>query len=107
VSTDPSKLIVEHLDSGVLKLTGELDYHTVDILADHLNKSPTDEDTTLDLRYLDFVDSTGLRAIVDGHKRHEEQSSKLILGSPQEQFIHLLEITNLIEHLHLERNLAS
>jgi anti-sigma B factor antagonist len=76
----------------VLRLDGELDLASV----------PTLEHATelvFDLRGLEFIDSTGLRAILLQDKRSTERGQTFALVRGPEQVQRLMNMTHLDEHL--------
>jgi anti-sigma B factor antagonist len=86
---------------AVLALKGELDMASAPLLAGALDGAELDGDTlvVLDLQSLQFIDSTGLRAILALHDRCIESGQQFAVtrGSPQVQ--RLLDITGVAEHL--------
>src|ERR1039458_6171282 len=73
----------------VLRLDGELDLASVPLLESELEGATQDDPATivLDLRGLEFIDSTGLRAILllDKHSTERGAMLALVRGSPQVQ----------------------
>ena len=90
-------------DTELIGLAGELDLASGPTLEAELERiSP--EDTrlvVLDLRRLEFMDSTGLAIIVRAHQRLGEADCELCLvrGTPQVQ--RLLDLTGVAERLRL------
>ena len=74
-----------------LVLAGEIDSYTAPELADLLAKHP-DVDA-VDLRDVTFIDSSGLRVIVEAHQRRLEEERVLVLRSPSPAVQRLLEIS--------------
>lgn len=87
----------------MIEVSGELDLASGPTLESELEKvSPPD--TTLviiDLRRLEFMDSTGLSIIVRAHQRLSQEGCELglVRGSPQVQ--RLLDLTGVAERLRL------
>ena len=82
---------------------GELDLSTASRLDEQL-VSLADEgvlNVTLDLANLDFIDSSGLQALVAGLKRLRAQGGDLGLRSPRASTLKVLEITGLTGLFHL------
>jgi anti-anti-sigma factor len=52
---------------------------------------------TLDLGSVAFIDSSGLRALVVGHKALEERGGALVVANPSPTAARLLEVTGLDE----------
>jgi anti-sigma B factor antagonist len=88
-------------DRAVLALDGELDMASAPLLADALDGAELAPDTmiVLDLQSLQFIDSTGLRAILSLRERCRESGRQFAVtrGSPQVQ--RLLDITGVAGHL--------
>lgn len=53
----------------------------------------------LDLRELDFIDSTGLRTLISEHERSQEAGRKFALVQGSKQVDRLMSITRVAEHL--------
>ncbi len=87
---------------AVIALTGELDVAGASLLENELRRVAADHDApglVLDLRELDFMDSTGLRLIVlaDDRARAEGRDFTLVRGKPDVQRV--LEITRMDDRL--------
>jgi anti-sigma B factor antagonist len=87
----------------LLSLSGELDLAT----APHLEReiasaSESQPDAiVLDLRGLDFIDSTGLRTLITEHERSRESGRKFALVQGSKQVDRLMSITRVSEHLRI------
>lgn len=85
----------------MISLDGELDMASAPLLAGALDGAELAPDTmiVLDLQSLQFIDSTGLRAILSLRERCRESGQQFAVtrGSPQVQ--RLLDITGVAEHL--------
>ena len=89
-------------ESG-LRLSGEIDAHSAIALAEHLDPLPGDSgDVVIDLSGVGFVDSSGLRVLVEAHQRAEADSRRLVLSGSTRPVLRLLEITGLMEYLNVE-----
>lgn len=91
-------------DQMVLALTGELDLATAPQLRDEL-VTAVDEGTqslVLDLSGLGFLDSTGLRVLIETHQKLEEAGGKLVLRGVADTTARVLEIAGLNEMFHLQ-----
>lgn len=102
VAQDQLVIDVRHdKDRVVLVLRGELDLASAPLLQTEIQSSEVATATmvVLDLKQLDFIDSTGLRALLTSHKRSRElgQEFAVTRGSPQTQ--RLLSITGMDEQL--------
>lgn len=93
MSTEPMPLSVtreEAHDEIRLRVSGELDLRTSDILLEALT-SPADRRIALDLSELSFIDSTGLSVLIAARK----QGAIIVLRNPPPQMQKLLSITGL------------
>jgi anti-sigma B factor antagonist len=80
-----------------LRLIGEMDAGTVDVFRNavaELEAADT-ERVILDLGELDFIDSTGLGALVAAHKRFRDADGDLVLTDVRARVAKLLELTGL------------
>ena len=88
--------------SGLL-LSGEIDAHAVISLATYLDPLPgTSGDVVIDLSGVMFVDSSGLRVLVEAHQRAEAEGRRLVLSGSTRPVLRLLEITGLMDYLHVD-----
>ena len=85
----------------VLRLDGELDLASVPALEDAMTDTTFAgmAEIVLDLRGLEFIDSTGLRAILLQDKRSTERGQTFALVRGPEQVQRLLDLTRVDEHL--------
>lgn len=88
---------------ALLKLSGELDMATADDLERAIASASSAQPRVivLDLRGLDFIDSTGLRTLISEHDRSNQSGRKLALVQGSRQVDRLLSITRVGEHLQL------
>lgn len=88
-------------DRVVLRLDGELDLASVPLLESEVESATLDDPAriVLDLRGLDFIDSTGLRAILLQDKRSTERGQTFALVRGSEQVQRLMRMTGVDEHL--------
>jgi anti-sigma B factor antagonist len=86
---------------AVLRLDGELDLASVPKLESAMTDSTLDgiAEIVLDLRGLEFIDSTGLRAILLQEARSTERGQTFALVRGSEQVQRLLDMTHVDEHL--------
>ena len=83
-------------DDAVVRLAGELDISTSPDLQDALAElTGAPRRVTIDLAALEFVDSTGLAALLGAHKALAEQGGTLELRHPSKVVIGLVQITGL------------
>ncbi len=67
-----------------LSVAGELDMNTAEVLAEYIERYLVNGVTalTIDLRRLEFMDSSGLRLLIDLHDRSRHEAWRLTLISP-------------------------
>lgn len=88
---------------AVVALTGELDVAGAGLLENELRRVADEHDAkglVLDLRELEFMDSTGLRLVVlaDERARSQGRSFSLVRGTQDVQRV--FEITRMVDRLH-------
>jgi anti-sigma B factor antagonist len=89
--------------SSGLQLRGEIDAHSATVLARHLDPLPgSSADVVIDLSAVGFVDSSGLRVLVEAHQRAQAEMRRLVLSSSSRPVLRLLEISGLMEYLNVE-----
>ncbi len=99
---EPSRLDLA-VDAETIRLSGIIDAHTAEQLLDGLRTAATDSDTVADLGGVDFIDSSGLRALVTVHQEHVDAGGRLLLRNLSQPVTRLLEITGLSDHLHVDQ----
>jgi anti-sigma B factor antagonist len=95
--TEDPRLDLSIDTDGALVLQGEIDSYTAPDLADRLGADPPVE--VVDVAGVTFIDSSGLRAIVEAHQARTSAGSRLVLRSPSAAVQRLLEISGLAGHL--------
>jgi anti-sigma B factor antagonist len=87
----------------VLAISGELDLAAAPTLEAELDRALAAGCAliVLDLKELDFIDSTGLSALVRGHQQAREAGIELGIVNPGAQAERLLSLTGLTERLTL------
>ena len=101
MDSQPSRLSIDDSPDR-LKVVGVVDSHTAGQLRDAIQShGHTDSDLVLDLADVDFIDSSGLRIIVNAHSELEAAGRRLVLTHTSPAVARLLEITGLHEHLHV------
>jgi anti-sigma B factor antagonist len=91
-------------DPSTLALVGDLDPHTAPQLEAALAARIAGgaEAIRLDVTGLDFIDSSGLRVLVEAHRALGGEPGSLRLASVSATFRRLLEMTGLDRHLTIE-----
>lgn len=88
---------ISRTDDG-LRLSGELDAHTAPLLQAAL-ADVDDERTVLDMAGVAFVDSSGLRVLIQAHQAAGEAGRTLVLTNPSDAVTRLLEISGVAGYL--------
>lgn len=95
-----------HSDGGarVLAVSGELDLAAASSLEEELDRalSSGSQRIVVDLKSLEFIDSTGLSVLVRAHQRAQESGLELGLVNPGAQVERLLSLTGLTDRLTLD-----
>lgn len=101
VSSDFSVVERNHGDAVVLAVKGELDLRTSPQLEQKLDGALAAgaELVILDLREIEFMDSTGLRALIIAHRRAQETGKRFALVRGAEQVERVLSLTGISELL--------
>lgn len=101
MESQPSRLTIESPSERTLAAAGVVDSHTAGQLVEQLNELGNGGDIVLNLGQVEFIDSSGLRAIVTTHQELSGHDHQLVLEQISEAVARLLEITGLHEHLHI------
>jgi anti-sigma B factor antagonist len=85
----------EHPSAKRLTVTApdELSYPLADDFSAHLTGLPADGDLVIDLRYVGFMDSSGLRALLVERSRRERAGGTIALSNPPPQVDRVLSVT--------------
>lgn len=95
-------------DCAVLQVTGEVDAYTVPMLREQIRELAAKGAVHLiaDLSRVDFLDSTGLGALVGSLKRLREAGGSLALAISAPHILRLFQITGLTKALAAQRSVA-
>ncbi len=92
-----SPLTITPTASG-LAVVGEIDAHTAPALASAI--AECDQETiVVDMSEVEFVDSSGLRVLIEAHQAADEADRFLKLANPSGPVSRLLEISGVREYL--------
>ena len=95
--SQPDELLVISSSEAGLVATGEIDAHTSPALAAAIDEAGPD--VVLDLSGVEFVDSSGLRVLIDAHQRLADAGGGLRLVALSEPVRRLLEISGVTGYL--------
>jgi anti-sigma B factor antagonist len=100
VTDDPGSLqlqVAEHDGVAEVTVRGEIDIHTCGDLETTLTRLADSgvRTVTLDFAGVAFIDSSGLRVLVIGHKALQDQGGSLVVSNPSASTKRLLEVTGL------------
>lgn len=78
-------------------MAGEIDLHSAPQVRNHIDSRLSQGQTqiALDLTSVEFIDSSGLAALISGRKKATEAAGSLVLVSPTEPVIRALSVTGL------------
>jgi len=92
-------------DHGVPRIvaSGELDLATAEQLETELKRleSTEPELVVLDLRALEFMDSTGLRVVIGANARAQERGARLVIVRGPEEVDRVFRLTRMDQHLEI------
>lgn len=84
------------VDGSRLRARGEIDASTARLLAEQLDPLPgSTGEIELDMAGIAFVDSSGLRVLIDAHQRAERAGRSLTIVDPSHVVRRLLDISGL------------
>ena len=89
--------------TAVISVSGELDLASSPALEEELERVAQSDAqlVVVDLRHLEFMDSTGLSVLVRAHQRAEENGRRLGLVNGSQQVQRLLTLTGVADRLTL------
>jgi anti-sigma B factor antagonist len=95
--SQPDDLLVISADGSDIAASGEIDVHTAPRLAAAIDAAGTT--VRLDLSQIEFVDSSGLRVLIEAHQRVSEAGGQLTIVSPSSAVQRLFEISGVNDYL--------
>lgn len=84
-----------------LALAGELDAHTAPLLAEAISAADRDQ-LCVDMSAVRFVDSSGLRVLIEAHQSAVARDRTISLVNPSATVTRLLEISGIDDYLVVE-----
>jgi anti-sigma B factor antagonist len=94
----------ENDDCFRITLAGQLDEQSFYTLSEALTDRKLDRPIRLDLRGIEYADSTGLRALVLLQRRAKEAGAEFILANPSPSVDRLFRVTGLWKVFHIEND---
>jgi anti-sigma B factor antagonist len=94
VRIDDNLLMVQY-DDGVVRAVGEVDASTCGQLDEMLSALDTAVPVLVDLSAVTFMDSSGLRILIEHHDARADERCRLKIVNPSQTVRRLLEITGL------------
>ena len=88
---------------GVLKIDGDIDMAAGPVLRKAMLEQEEQGDVVLDLSGVSFIDSSGLRTLLDAARRAEEREGTLTLRKAGPEVRRLLEITGTTSKFTMEQ----
>lgn len=89
------------------RVIGEIDAHTADVLRAELQPDADGHDVRVDLSAVTFVDSSGLRVLLEAHLALQQAGRRLVLVAPSRPVVRLFEVTGLAGALDVEPPLGT
>ena len=88
-------------EAAIIAVSGELDLASSPALEEELERASASDSSLVivDLRGLEFMDSTGLSVLVRAHQRATENSQRFGLVNGSQQVQRLLSLTGVAERL--------
>ena len=92
-------LAITPTDNG-FAVVGEIDAHTAPEISEAVAQATTPT-LEIDLSGVDFVDSSGLRALIEAHQRFEASGGSLTLVRPSAVVARLFDISGVGDYLNV------
>jgi anti-sigma B factor antagonist len=100
--TDTHMQLVE-VAQGEFEVTGEIDAHSSESFASALEAAgELSSVVKVDMSGVTFMDSSGLRVLVEAQQRAEAGGPTLVLRSPSRQIVRLLDLAGLTETFEID-----
>lgn len=101
--SDPqTRLDIVDDDNGGVIVTGDIDAHSAPELAERLDRFDGSDDRRINLANVEFMDSSGLRVLIDAHQKALGSDSRLVLVDPGKAVARIIEVSGLSDHLNVE-----
>jgi anti-sigma B factor antagonist len=86
----------------LVAVSGEVDLATADLVRAALAETPCDQSVVIDLTELSFIDCSGLRVLLDEHRRRSGRV--YIVFAPDGALARILEVSRVSHELRLYRD---
>lgn len=83
-------------------VSGEIDAHTAPTLAAAMSELPSGVVTTIDVAGVSFMDSSGLRVLIEAATRARDGGGDLVISNPTPGIARLIEISGLAGQLRID-----
>lgn len=94
----PAPLSITTTDDALV-VTGEIDAQTAPVLATALTAEGGRHELVLDMAGVEFVDSSGLRVLLESHNERLADHRRLVLRRPSSVVSRLLEVAGVSDYL--------
>jgi anti-anti-sigma factor len=101
MTADDAPLRVEHAADGIA-FSGEIDAHAARLVRSTLLPLADSGALRVDLSGVTFIDSSGLRVVLEVHQALERAGRHLVLVAPSRPVARLIQVAGLSSHLHLD-----
>ena len=101
MAADNAQLRVERR-AGTVALIGEIDAYTEALARDALKFASDSGDLRVDFSRVTFIDSSGLRVVLEVHQKLSREGRRLVLVDPTPSVTRLIRVAGLVSHLHVE-----
>jgi anti-sigma B factor antagonist len=101
--SDQEPLAIRSIDGGAA-LVGEIDANTAGRLTQAFDGPG---DLVLDLSGVEFVDSSGLRVLIELHQNRSQAGGSLVLRTPSPAVRRLLEVSGVADYLTVDDGTTS
>lgn len=88
---------------GTIVVRGDIDIAGGPILDDAIRDAVRIGPMVLDLAAVSFIDSSGLRSLLNASRRAQDHGGTVLLRAVGPEVVRLLEITGTTERFHIER----
>jgi anti-sigma B factor antagonist len=90
------------IDGSTLRVRGEIDAYSAPALGDTLRTQPGSVD--LDLAGVEFVDSSGLRVLIESHQLLDERGDRLTIVDPSPSVQRMFELSVVDDYLNIRHS---